>query len=118
MWTAFFARETGKDFTGETRAAANIKNEGRRVEIEKLKGSMGHIGLNVTDTGGSGVFARFIVVVKEIRGPLPEEKTKGQYGNQEYFMCSLSTHKISSGRDMVAIVVDAQYSIEEGRETR
>jgi len=73
---------------------------------------MGHIGLNVTDTRGSGVFARFIIVVKEIRGSLSQSRVSVEVQKtiREIFRVSLSTYKTSSGRDMVAMSVYAQMS--------
>lgn len=58
----------GEDFAREARAAAEVEDEGGRVQVEEFEGAVSHRGLNGADAGGGRVFARFDVVVEEVRG--------------------------------------------------
>lgn len=58
----------GEDFAREAGAAADVEDEGGGGKVEELEGAVGHVGLDVLDSGGGGVFAGFDIVVVEVWG--------------------------------------------------
>jgi len=68
MWTAGCALFSGmrQDFAAETGAAADVEDHGWRGEREEGEGAVGHCRLDLLDTRGGGVFARFGVIIEEI----------------------------------------------------
>lgn len=57
----------GEDLAGEAAAAANVEDEGGRLEVQELEGAVCHGFLDVLDSRGGGVFGGFDVVVVEVR---------------------------------------------------
>lgn len=68
MRTAFRGINRREDFARETGTAADVEDQRRGVQVEKFEGAVGHLGLDILDSGGSGVFSCFCVIVMKIWG--------------------------------------------------
>ncbi len=108
VWATFGWRHRGQDFARETGAAADVEDERRGGEAEEGESPVGHFDLDILDAGGGGVFAGLGVVVEEVRraggggGSVPNESiSKGGGG----------AHSVSSGRDMVRLVLTVPYDV-------
>lgn len=95
---ALRGRDLGEDLAGEAGAAADVEDEGGRVETEELEGAVGHVGLDVLDSGGGGVFVGFGVIVEEIGGAVSRVSCVYR------MVLRGCSYRESSGRDMMAVV--------------
>jgi hypothetical protein len=97
MRTAVFWLDLREDFAREAGATANIEDEGGIFEVEEFESAVGHGGLDVLDTRGGGVLARFGVIVVQVRRATIRQLSfsKGIVGE---------TYRVSSGRDMMAAI--------------
>lgn len=74
------------------------------MQVEEVEGAVGHGGLDGADAGGGGVFAGFDIVVEEVWGAVVYLLVY----LEACCMCGGGgTYSVSSGRDMVAVVLCA-----------
>ena len=59
-----------QDLAAETGAAADVEDHRWRGEREEREGAVGHCRLDLLDTRGGCVFARFGVIVEEVGRPV------------------------------------------------
>nr|POE63200.1 hypothetical protein CFP56_04103 [Quercus suber] len=60
--------DAGQDLARQPGTAADVKDEGGVLQVEKIQGTVGHGGLNAPNARGGGVLAGFGVIVEQVRG--------------------------------------------------
>ncbi len=96
MWTSIRGWGGGEYFPRQAGTAADVEDEGGGFYGEEFQSAIGHFDLHILDSGGSGVFAGFGVVVEEVGGAVGALSNVGEWGDG-------GEYSLSSGRDIVGV---------------